>query len=148
MASFEWEGLIRVTIGSLSRADQVDLWRIYQESGWEERDQTSPFDRASGLMATDAMVAALATRKIEICKNGKWQLLKDKATIEHDGDLIELSFPPTYEQINQYPRSLGDQWIEVSAERNGGLHNNLSFFSSVLKTNGMKNSESKSDELP
>lgn len=148
MASFEWQGLIRITIGSISRADQVDLWRVYEQSEWSERDRSDNVDRMRGIMDTDAMVAAVATRKIEICKNGKWQALKDKATIEHDGDVIELSFPPTYEQINQYPRSLGDQWIELSAERNGGIHSHLRFFSSVNVPNGMTNSEPKSDEQP
>ena len=151
MAVFEWNGLVRITVGEISRAGQLDLWVMYSESEWHEKKTLTGVDYTRQLTETDAMVAAAATRKIEVCKGGKWVTLNpdDKHTvITPDGDSFELSYPVPYATINTCPRSLGDQWIEASVERNGGFNHNMTFFSSLTLTNGKTNSEPKSEEPP
>jgi hypothetical protein len=149
MAVFEWEGKIRITIGQISRAGQLDLFRLFADSEWYERKgETTSIEDVRRIMQTDAMVAVIATRKIEVCQNGKWLRVKGNAKVEHDGEFIMLSFPPDYNAINNLPSDLGDMWIAAATEKNGGLNKNLSFFTSVTPTNGKTSNAPKSDEQP
>lgn len=152
MAVIEWDNQVRVHVGYISRAGQLDLWVMYAGSAWFENDKAdSDLDNVRRVMETDSMVAAAATRRIEICKKGKWVALPDgkSETIQSEGgDVFTLSFPPTYEQVNACPRRLGDEWVKEAVERNGGLSLNLNFFTSLTLANGKMNSDLKSDEPP
>lgn len=150
MAVIEWEGKIRITIGQISRAGQLDLFKLFAESEWYERKgDTTSLEDVRRIMQTDAMVAVIATRKIEVCQNGKWLIVKGTgAKIEHDGETISLAFPPDYNAINYLPSDLGDMWIAAATEKNGGLNKNLSFFTSVTPTNGKTNNDPKSEKQP
>ena len=150
MAVIEWEGKIRITIGSISRAGQLDLFKLFADSEWYERQgETTSIEDVQRIMQTDAMVAVIATRKIEVCQNGKWVIVKGKEMkVEHDGETIVLTFPPDYNAINYLPSDLGDMWIAAATEKNGGLNKNLSFFTSVTPTNGKTSNERKSEEQP
>lgn len=149
MAVIEWEGKIRITIGQISRVGQLDLFKLFSESEWYERKgETTSIEDVRRIMQTDAMVAVIATRQIEVCQNGKWVIVKGKATVEHDGESIILTFPPDYNAINYLPSDLGDMWIAAATEKNGGLNKNLSFFTSVTPTNGKTNNELKLEKQP
>lgn len=152
MPVFEWQGVIRITIGELSRAGQFDLWAIFAQSEWFH-DKNTDDDTRNGIriMDTDAMVTAVATRKIEVCRKGKWVEVKSGETvtvITPDGDEFPISFPVTYQQINTAPQSLGDLWVKYGTERNGGLTENMTFFTSLTLKRGKTNSEPESEEPP
>ncbi len=152
MSVIEWEGEVRVHVGEISRAGQLDLWVMYAGSTWFENDKAdSDLDNVRRVMETDSMVAAAATRRIEICKKGKWVTLPDgkSETIQsEDGDVFTLSSPPTYEQVNACPRRLGDAWVKEAVERNGGLSLNLNFFTSLTPENGKVNKDPTSEPPP
>ncbi len=152
MAVIEWEGEVRVHVGEISRAGQLDLWVMYAGSAWFENDKAdSDLDNVRRVMETDSMVAAAATRRVEICKKGKWVTLahgKSETIQSEGGDVFTIGFPPTYEQVNACPRRLGDGWVEEAVERNGGLSLNLNFFTSLTLANGKVNSDPTLDEPP
>lgn len=150
MPAFEWEGLVRVTIGSLTRAHKLDLWVMYNNDDWLSGDSNSsdPLDNTRFLMKTDAMIAAVSTRRIELCQKGKWVEIESAEHFDYDGERFTLSYPPTAELINHLPAALADRWIEVATDKNGGITANLTFFTSLRPTNGKTNSEPKSDEQP
>lgn len=151
MPVFEWQGVIRITIGELSRAAQFDLWAMYTQSEWYNDTTEDNTRNGVRLMDTDAMVTAVATRKIEVCKKGKWVEVEAGETvtvITPDSDEFPVSYPVTYQQINTAPRSLGDLWVRYGTERNGGLTANMTFFTSLTLTNGKTNSVPESAEPP
>ena len=150
MPIFEWEGIVRVTIGSLSRTEKLELWREYTSDEWlnrepDESGKRDPLENTIFLMKTDAMIGAAATRKIEICKNGKWVSVKKEESVVHDGETFMLHYPITADDLNSYPASLADQWIEVATSKNGGISSNLTFFTSLRPTNGKTNKEDTSE---
>lgn len=153
MAVIEWEGEVRLTIGYISRADQLDLFAVFNQSEWldlkpPDNKMQEGLYMTRRLMETDAMVAAVATKRIEICKGGKWLALKaGKAYTIKDTD-IQISFPPTYQMINDCPRQLVDLWVESAVERNGTFNANMRFFSSPIKTSGKTNSAATSEPPP
>lgn len=149
MAVYEWEGKIRITIGSLSRAAKLDLWIAYTQSDlYNNNGNVTPLDNARHIMETDAMVTAASTKQIEVCIKGKWQTVEDSLTVEHDSEQFELQFPPSADMINHLPSHFADWWIEQATNRNGGLTANMAFFSSLAPKNGQTNSEPISEKQP
>lgn len=151
MPVFEWQGVIRVTVGELSRAAQFDLWTMFTQSEWFNDTTEDATRNAIRIMDTDAMVTAVATRKVEVCKKGKWVEVQSGETVTvvtPDGDEFPVSYPVAYQQINAAPRSLGDMWVRYGTERNGGLTANMTFFTSLTLTSGKTNSAPESEEPP
>lgn len=151
MPVFEWQGVIRVTVGELSRAAQFDLWTMFTQSEWFNDTTEDATRNAIRIMDTDAMVTAVATRKVEVCKKGKWVEVQSGETVTvatSDGDEFPVSYPVAYQQINAAPRSLGDMWVRYGTERNGGLTANMTFFTSLTLTSGKTNSAPESEEPP
>ena len=129
MTVVDWEGQIKLTIGYISRADQLDLFATYQRSEWAELK--APDGKIEEgiyltrrLMATDAMAAAVATQRIEVCKGGKWVVLKKGQTHTVKEAGFSIGYPATFEMINACPRQLADEWIETAIEKNGNFNAN------------------------
>lgn len=153
MPVVEWNGQVKITVGELTRAGQLDLFVWWHEWSQQRQRTDETLDwlyNTEHFIETDAMVAAAATRKIEVCQAGQWVTLDNAPqTIETvDGDVFTLTFPPTYAQINTCPRSLGDQWIEAATQKNGGINANLTFFTSWTAMSGKTTSEPESDATP
>jgi hypothetical protein len=153
MPVIEYKGVLKITVGMVNRAAQIDLFTVFQESEWQGEDIQAMDNLrfVQRIMATDAMVAAIATRKIEVCKKGKWVALEDGQThtiILPDGDELDIAYPPTYEQINHVPKDLGDEWVKAAVERNGSFSANMNLFLSVSVGSGMTNSVAASGEPP
>lgn len=121
MASFVWKDQIKVTVGELSRADQLDLWREITDRNLSDLEAVLQNERIGELIAVKATRAVEALQKTE----------------------VEFS-PLTVEAFNRLPMSLANEWIKAAMVENGGLAAVLSFPSaSVLSMDA--GSEPQSD---
>jgi len=131
MATIEWKAVIRVRVGELTRTGQFDLWRAVQDSGLldlSQQEQVLNWTRGG-----DELVAAQATRSVEVCEDGVWRALRgESATVLVDDEPVTVGFPFTPALFGDLPKSLANPWIRAALDVNGGLHDALFFVSSLV----------------
>lgn len=131
MALFTWKEIIRVRTGELTRAAQINIWRDADALGLVEKANTD--DMLTWTRDGDDLVAAHATRSIEVCVEGVWTLVEGERNVTlPDGDVITLAFPMRAALFGALPKSLANPWIKAAIDENGGLHDALFFASSLV----------------
>lgn len=131
MRTFEWQGVIRVSVGELTRKQTLqfanEMNDLYTTSRIEEIqaiENQKELDVVT-LQVTDAIneiPTVLATRKIEVCKDGQWIAVGAKPVpVELDGMPYEVALPITRAWLNDLPASLYKQWIGAVGEENAYL---------------------------
>ena len=133
MPLITWKDKVRVRVGELTRAGQFDLWRAAEQNGLINVDNGETTIHWS--RECDNLVAAVATRLIEVCEGGAWKPLTsgDTYALQIDDDLTStLHFPMRAADFDDLPKSLANPWIQAAIQENGGLHDALFFVSSLV----------------
>lgn len=145
MTTFEYKDKLRVTVGELTRAQQLQFWK----DGHLVKNQTEN-DGSNGMLATALLedsVTVLCTTAIEVNNGGKWKSISTPMQVELNGTEYELSYPMTLERYRQLPASLVNQWASRAIELNGDVTQVL-FLASLTLTATPNGSKEASENEP
>lgn len=118
MKTVEWRSKVRITVGEVTRAGQLQLSRNVNFAAESNIDLMAE-------IAEELTVAA--TRKIEVFEDGEWVSVKRPITVEHEGEDLVFSFPATASMLRALPVSLTNEWLTAAGAENEYLQNLLFF---------------------
>lgn len=147
MKTFEYQDVLRVTVGQLTRAQQLDFWRdghlIINSAESEKSENGASNNMLTNLLLEDS-VTVLCTTKIEVCKDGKWKPVSKPVKVSLNGEDYEVSHPMTLDRYRQLPMSLTNRWSENAIALNGDVSQVL-FLASVSRTRTESGSKQPSE---
>lgn len=136
MAVVVWKQTLKIHIGELTRADQLEVWRVATEQGLlESSENADTVTVLANTAAADELITARATRAVYVCREGQWVKLDTGETYDHaeDGETVfSLAFPIAPDSLRTLPMSLANQWVQAAIDENGDIRNAFLFASSLL----------------
>lgn len=115
MKTTEWNGLVRIVTGELTRPQnlrlQLDLRRLGEIPDLSDEEY---------LMRMDDMITVNAIRAVFVCDEGEWRELKrgESVAVAHQGEPLTLEAPITADALGQFPVSLSQPVVKAAAEEN------------------------------
>lgn len=135
MVTIERDNL-RVVLGALNRAQQIDLWQVV-----DDMPDDLPALVSSELLADH--IAIHACRRILIRNGEQWEPVTGASSVQIDDEVYNLNWPFQLELFHQLPVTLTNEWLSVAMRLNEGVSG--AYF---LASNNQMTGENSSSSTP